>query len=183
MYTYLCTCTWINDCESTHYHLKCTCTVHTYGKLLVSILVLQLMIIFRTPLSTNFDILMCFCYQKQYFRRLIKSNERSVLLTWFMGQKPHFLTMLQVTYVFHFFQHFIILRSGFVRYTMYFFRISFLCCSRLVHKNHIFRYTITRIHLLPTNSSHQRPSSQTHLIHPLKHLDWKPRHFEDGKID
>lgn len=38
-----------------------------------------------------------------------------------MGQKPHFLTMLQVTYVFHFFQHFIILRSGYVRYTMYFF--------------------------------------------------------------
>lgn len=106
VYTYLCTCTWINDCESTHYHLKCTCTVHTYGKLFVSILVLQLMIIFRTPLSTNFDILMCFCYQKQYFRRLIKSNERSVLLTWFMGQKPHFLTMLQVTYVFHFFQPF-----------------------------------------------------------------------------
>lgn len=35
---------------------------------------------------------------------------------------------------------------------VFFLRISFLCCSRLVHKNHIFRYTITRIHLLPTNS-------------------------------
>lgn len=128
-----------------------------------------------------FDVILL---SKAVFSALNKNNEGSVLLTWFMGQKPRFLTMLQVTYVFHFFQHFIILRSGYVRYTMYFFlRISFLCCSRLVHKNHIFRYTITRIHLLPTNSSHQRPSSQTHLIHPLKHLDWKPRHFEDGKID